>query len=566
MMKKDLLDVENVNVKSILTAVEEEKIIYVVIEKSYLESFSKVDFDEIIITNEEVENGYEEYLKSAKVIIIYKNNDEERLIATKIKEKLINYSYAIKMSLISNSEEIDINKFKQGICNGQWEYARWIIRDESSNGKIKEKIIEGILHYSIKKTLNYKVISDDEKKEKQIYIYRNGVYKEISYDILKSHVKKYIPIHLLTDKILRSVTNLLVSDEIKSRSIFMEDTHIINVVNGLYNVETGKLEKHSPEYIYENQLNVRFEENPINNGYWDNYINTLTMGDIELKNVLQELVGLILSNYNGALPKKMFILNGKKDTGKSKILTVLTEILGKRRNETIALQRLGDKFVLGNIRGKRLISSGEISTETIGIDAIEIIKMLTGRDEVPIEQKFYQKSNVDYEGVLFYCGNNLPNMKNAKVDIILDRIMIIPCNNEPIPLYEQDPNIINKLLKDKEYIFKWGLLGLNRLIKNNFKFSYSERIEVAISKYKKEIDSVGYFIERNFMITGERKDKIKTSELYNFYVKWCSQNLYYLHNKMDFKTRICDMGIMYNSKYQGNPYYEGLILKKDENN
>lgn len=557
---------ESDKVQRILKAIKAEKNIFIVMEKYDLQLLNNLKFNEIVITSRDIQNGYEEFIKGAKVIIMYKKNENEKLIAKEIKEKLKHYVYAKKMILIPDLGEIDIVQLKQDINTKRWEYAEWIQREDLSNGKVKERIIEGMLQYSIMETLNLQIICAPEKKEKQIYMYENGVYKEILYCALKSYVKKYIPTHLLTDKILSSITNLLVPDEINDSSIFKDEEHIINVKNGLYNVDTGKLERHRSDYISENQLNVCFNENIINKGYWDGYIDTLTMGDMELKDILQELVGLILSNYNGALPKKMFILNGQKDTGKSKILKVLIEMLGKRRNETVQLQRLGDKFALGNIRGKRLISSGEISMEIIGVEAIEYIKMLTGGDDVPTEQKFNQKSDVDYQGVLFYCGNNLPNMRNAKVDIILNRIMIIPCNNKSIPVNEQDPQILNKLLEDKEYIFKWGLVGLERLIKNNFRFSHSEKVKLATSKYKKDVDSVGYFLERNFIITGDRKDKIKTAELYNSYVKWCSQNLYHMHNKSDFRIRICDKGVLHNEKYQGNPYYEGLILKKDESN
>ncbi|EKQ51780.1 MULTISPECIES: phage/plasmid primase, P4 family [unclassified Clostridium] len=565
MEKNELLKNEEEKVKRILKAIKEEIDIYVIIDKNDSELRNKLDFNEIIITNEEIENGYKEYLKGAKVIIMYRNNEKEKLIAKEIKEKLKYYVYAKKMILMSDIEETNIKQLKHEINKKIWEYAEWINREELSNGKIKEKIIEGILHYAIMETLSLQVIGEIGKRERRIYMYDNGLYNEISYYTLKSYVKRYIPMHLLTDKILSNITNLLIPDEIYDSSIFIEEENIINVQNGLYNVLTEKLERHRPDYISNKQFKVNFNENPVNNGYWDKYIDTLIMGDIELKDILQELIGLILSNYNGTLPKKIFILNGKKDTGKSKIIKILNEILGNERNESIALQRLGDKFSLGNISGKRLISLGEISNETIDTDAIEYIKLLTGGDEVPVEQKFNPKMDVDYRGVLLYCGNNLPNLKSTEVEAILSRIMIIPCNNKPIPANEQDPQILKKLLEDKEYIFRWGLIGLNRLIKNKFKFSYSKRVESAIDKYTKDVDSVGHFIDRNFLITGNRKDKIRTSELYNSYVKWCSQNIYYAHNKMNFKIRICAKGVIYNAKYQGNPYYEGLILKKDEN-
>ncbi|MDU1604740.1 MAG: phage/plasmid primase, P4 family [Clostridium sp.] len=563
MDKYELRKTNDTKISNILKAIKEERNIYIVIEEYDAEILSEILFSDVIITHGDVNSGYEEYFKGAKVIIMHRDNEKDKEIVKRIKKKLEYYVYAIKSTLIPNIDKIDNSEIRKKICSVEWKYAMWIEKDEKPDGKFKEKIVQGKLEYFIGKTLNYYLIANGKNKKRKIYVYDAGVYKEISQENLKSYVKKYIPIHLVTDQILNSVTNLLVSNEINDPSILLGQDHIINLKNGLYNLETKRLEKHTPQYISENQLDICFNEKCINNGYWDKYIDTLTMGDIELKNVLQEWLGLIFSNYNGFLVKKMLMLIGERDTGKSKILNLIIELLGNDRNSSIKLQELGDKFALGDLEGKRLVSGGEIATDKMNAAAIEAIKMMTGGDTVPTEQKFESKSSTKFRGVLVYCGNHLPDMISTKFEAVFNRIMIVPCNNV-IPKDLQDPFIYNKLLKDKEYILMWALTGLDRLIKNKFKFSYSKKIEDATNKYKKEVDNIGHFINKNFLITGNRKDRIKTSELYNSYVHWCTINSYGTSNKGDFKTRVCDIGIVHNEKYQGNPYYEGLILKVSE--
>lgn len=560
MTQNYMLETENEKVEKILEAIEEERNIYIVIDKNDLELFRNLEFYETVITNEDIENGYQKYLKGAKVTIMYKNNDNEKLIATEIKEKLKHYVYAKKMFLISNIEEIDII---QEIGKKPWEYAQWIQRDMLTNSnRVREKIIEGKLAYSISKTINYCLIGEDGDKQRQIYIYNNGVYKEISFCALKSYVKEYIPIHLHTDKILTCVTNLLISSKAKDYSILTGEEDIINLKNGLYNVKTGKLEKHRIEYICGNQLNVKFNEKYTNSGYWDKYIDDLTMGDVELKNILQEWLGLTLSNYNGAMAKKMLILYGERDTGKSKFINFLEDILVDSV-EAIKIEDLGNKFALGNVRGKRLIYSGEIASIEIDAEAAETMKMLTGGDTVSTEKKFQDHKGTKFRGVLTYSGNHVPLMKGNNFEECFNRIIIIPCKNI-ITDNKKDPNIFSKILKDKEYIFNWGLIGLNRLIQNKFKFSYAKKAEDALNEYKKKVDSVGYYIDKKFIITGNRKDRIKSSELYKVYLTWCESSLDKPVNRLEFKNRLCKKGVLYNEKYQGNPYYEGVILKENE--
>ena len=116
--------------------------------------------------------------------------------------------------------------------------------------------------------------------------------------------------------------------------------NIINFKNGLYNVESSKLVEHNSDYITQNQFDMNFNKKPVNNGYWDKFMDSFTMGDIQLKNILQEWVGLILSNYNGSLVKKMLILYGEGDTGKSKFIDLLVKMIGEKR--TKVLWRISD--------------------------------------------------------------------------------------------------------------------------------------------------------------------------------------------------------------------------------
>lgn len=189
---------------------------------------------------------------------------------------------------------------------------------------------------------------------------------------------------------------------------------------------------------------------------------------------------------------------------------------------------------------------------------------MTGGDTVSTEKKFKDHKGTKFRGVLIYSSNHFPRMKGDNFEECFNRLIIIPCKNV-IPENKKDPNILSKILKDKEYIFKWGLIGLNRLIQNEFKFSYSKKSEIALNEYQKKVDSVGYYVDNKFVITGNRKDRIKSSELYKLYLGWCESSLDNAVNRLEFKNRLCKKGVLYNEKYQGNPHYEGLILKENEN-
>lgn len=565
------------NAQTILKEIEEERIIHIVGKKEEAKLLNKLGFVSTVITNRTLGflRNYAEYFKSAKVIILYKNNEKE--VAEKITRELEDYVYQIKSVVLSSSDDVDLkkivknkselNKLKQRINSVNWKYAKWIIReDKNSNGiiKVTEKINEGILNNCIRKTLKYELIGNCSSKEGLLYVYKQGVYKEISFRMLKGYVAEYIPTHLVTDRVLSSVANLLITKkETKDYSILEGKENIINFKNGLYNVETSKLVEHNPDYITQNQFDMNFNKRPVNNGYWDKFMDSFTMGDIEMKNILQEWVGLILSNYNGSLVKKMLILYGDGDTGKSKFIDLLVKMLCEKRTKVLDLEDLGQRFVLGDLERTRLIHSAELVPNSLGTYAVKILKKLTGEDMLRSEKKFVDSTNAGFKGVLVYGANELPKVNGNVLTPIFNRLMFIPCINV-IETEKQDPQLVSKLFKDKEYIFQWALEGLKRLKDNNFKFSYSKKAEIIKNKYIQDVDNVSLFIEDNCTSTQENKDRIKTTELYEAYIKWCEINSYEVCNKKDFRIRVCNIGFNYNRKYQGYPMYEGLKFNELE--
>ncbi|GEQ21119.1 hypothetical protein CBU02nite_16250 [Clostridium butyricum] len=495
-------------------------------------------------------DSYSKYFKGASVIIMPDNDKAGQDFAKEIQSKLKNYVHATKIITISDkpkgditdwiNEDHNINELKNIISNAQWKYAPWIYE---RNNKGDLGINQGIIANCIKKTLDYKLIGSPGSEKNMIFIYSNGVYKKIPKKTLNKYVKAYIPIHLISNNLINNISELLMSEEISSYPILNGDEDIINLQNGLYNVKTGKFNQHDSNYISSIQLDVNYNPNYINHGYWDNFLDTLTMGDNDLKNIIQEWYGLILSNYDAAEPKKVLILNGPGDTGKSKVISVLTTLLGDGNTKSIQLQKLGDRFELGNIYKMRLIHYGDLPAKIIDDNSTAIMKVLTGGDIVSIELKGLDTFDIKYRGAMMYSCNGLPIVGGDLGKHVFERFLIIPCGDS-IPKEKQNPKLMKQLLLDKEYIFQWSMEGLKRLIDNNFKFTYSSKSEQAKKDYAVKSDSVRAFINEYYDITGNKKDRIKIRDLYMCYEKYCSSNGKKTVSKDTFKDRMNNIGLV----------------------
>lgn len=512
-------------------------------------------------------DSYSKYFKGARVVIMPDNDTPGRDFALNIQSKLKNYAHATKIITISDkpkgditdwiNEGHDIGELKGKIIKDEpWQYAPWIYE---KNQKGNLGVNQGIIASCIKQNLSYKLIGTPGSNKAMIFIYSNGVYKEISKKFLNEYISKYIPGSLVSSSLLNNVTDLLTNGYTHPYSILNGEKNIINLENGLYDVSTGEFKPHDSDYLSSIQLNVKYNPNYINHGYWDSFINTLTMGDSELKAIIQEWYGLILSNYNATYPKKLLLLYGPGNTGKSKLISVLEQLLGKDNSESIQMQELGGRFALGNIFKTRLLCYGDLPSRAIDDNSLTILKVITGGDTLSVERKGIDPFKVEYRGALMYSCNELPVITGDLGKHVFDRFMIIPCDN-PIPKEQQNPNLLEQLLLDKEYIFAWSLEGLKRLLNNNFNFTYSEKSETAKKGYSLKSDNVRAFIEENYDITANKKDRIRLTELYSTYQIYCMQNGKRAVGKDVFKKRMANIGIIL-KPYHGYPTYQGIVKK-----
>ena len=512
-------------------------------------------------------DSYSKYFKGASVVILPDNDEAGQSFAKEIKSKLKNYAHATKLITISDkpkgditdwiNEGHDLNDFLDISKEHNWDYAPWIYE---KNKKGDLGINQGIIADCISKTLDYVIVGNPASQKAMIFTYSNGIYEEISKKALNKYVSDYIPNYLITSNLLNNITELLTNEKTYQYSMLIGDKNIINLKNGLYNVTTGELKPHDSKYISSTQLDVAYNPNPINHGYWDNFIDTLTMGDLQLKNIIQEWYGLILSNYDASEPKKLLLLYGPGDTGKSKLISILEKLLGEENSKSIQVQKLGDRFALGDIFKSRLLHYGDLPSKMIDDSSLTILKVLTGGDTLSVERKGIDSFTIKYRGALMYACNELPVITGDLGKHVFDRFMIIPCNN-PIPKEKQNPRILEQLLLDKEYIFNWSMEGLRRLLNNGLKFSYSEQSEASKEMYSLKRDSVRSFINEFYDLTDNTRNRVKLKDLYLRYEVYCAENGKRSVGRDTFKDRMSNIGLVL-KPYCGYPSYYGISEKE----
>ena len=292
------------------------------------------------------------------------------------------------------------------------------------------------------------------------------------------------------------------------------------------------------------QLKCNYNENPRNCGKSDKYIDDLTQGNEESILFLQEVSGVILSNIKGFRLKAIIGLQGKGDSGKTQFFNIIGKILGDDLVGTASLQKLSNsQFIGSSIYGKRIVFDGDLPSDPLS--NVDVIKKLSGGDVISVEFKGVDSFNYRFPGIIVFACNDMPYLGNDKGEHFYNRFNILQCNNV-IPKNEQNPFLADEIFNEEsEYVFKWALEGLRRVIKNGYKFTETKVISNLRENIKNEQDSVRAFITSNFEITNNHDDKIVLSALFNQYEVFCIEEGYNPCKRKSFRSKI---EIFYNLK------------------
>lgn len=433
-------------------------------------------------------------------------------------ETFINYDIKDKFRFKSTESKVLLSEFKElrkkieerkeakNIKNNMAEDLPWY--ESNSKGV---KFMPKILAKHLKDTENVIHVAEE------FYQYCNGVYKTVHAD----QIKKIIQDNLLD----REAKDFQISDTVnqyrimilKDLKLLNPNPYIINVRNGLYNVEEDKLYEHTPDYYSTVQLNVSYDNNadcPL----FKKFLNDAMSGDESQIKLIQEMLGYFLIPTQAA--QKSFVVVGVAAAGKSLLLRVINDILlGKDNVSNVSWQALNERFKTAELFGKLANIFADLPTKNI--DDNGIFKALVGEDYLTVEKKNKNPfSFQSYARLLFSC-NAIPKNYGDKSEGFYRRLIIIKFN-KAVPEEKRDPDLIYKFQSEADGIFKFALEGLKRLMSNNYVFGETEVNREALQQYKEDSDSILSFV-RDCCAFGD-EFKVSSSEIYDAYKDYCEKS------------------------------------------
>ena len=317
----------------------------------------------------------------------------------------------------------------------------------------------------------------------------------------------------------------------------MDYQNIINLRNGVLNLNDLSLNPHSPDYLCSYMLDTEYDSEA-GCPKWLDFLNQIFLKDQSLIDLLQEIFGACISN---ARTSKAAIFYGSGANGKSVVANILEYLCGSNNVAHLGLDRFQSTFGLQSLIGKKLNIATELETGNTKIITSNFKAIVTG-DSVQVNIKYQAPLETVLNCKLVFLTNNLPDTADTSNGYIR-RLLIVPFNYT-VPENQRDVFLTDKLKKEISGILNWSIEGMLRLQKNNCIFTQSPAAQECLKAYQNAINNTSEFFLSCF--TKHSDGKLRKSQIYDYYVQYCTLNGESYSNRADFwrslKSHFADKG------------------------
>lgn len=401
-----------------------------------------------------------------------------------------------------------------------------------------------------------------------VYLYNGKYYKKLSDDQLKSQI-----LSVLRDELeIKGNSKQL---DTGAAAIKAEPTIQVNdeklLVGGLclencvIDIASMTCADHDPRFFFTIKLDVQYQ-GPQPTPVMDRFLYQIAGGDPVLIKRIWQVIGYCLVPQDNRA-KRFFLFQGLGNTGKSVLGSLLSAFYEETAVGSVDAFRIGDRFSLSSLVNKALNISADLPSSALNDQAVGVIKQITGNDLVQVEEK-YKTPYATRVGCKLIFGTNHQLRTSTFDAAFLRRICLIPFNY-PVPKYQQDPYLLDKLKLEKAAIFWKAMEAYRELVANNYTFAGDDVYDMVNAKQAGEqlIDHdtcIEAFIERH--VAAMPDGFVPTEELHMFYL---SENPNGLSDRQKFSARFKQLAakkglVAVNKKKRvnGEPAngYEGIAL------
>ena len=218
------------------------------------------------------------------------------------------------------------------------------------------------------------------------------------------------------------------------------------------------------------------------------------------------------------------LLNGEGNNGKGTFIKLIQAFLGRDNYSAESLNRLlGNRFATSSLFTKLANFDADLKVNAFIKNGTDIIKVLTGNDEIMGEAKFMNDFKfTNYAKIIMAC-NKIPlttdrTIAFGKRMIIINFLKIFYGNDdnvdfiETLKTKEELSGLLNECLRRLPYMLQNGIRKLTKAVEKE-----------TWDKYDASVNPVEYFAREALEKTENDEDRITMIEMYEYFNEFANK-------------------------------------------
>ena len=289
---------------------------------------------------------------------------------------------------------------------------------------------------------------------------------------------------------------------------------LINLENGMLEIESGVLKKHDKSYRSTVQIPIEFDPQA-KSPRFKKYLQEVFPDDPGKITTLQEFAGYCL--YPRIFIHKCLFLIGSGANGKSLFINILIKVIGIENVAALELHLLSHRFLVGTLKDKLLNVSSEVQTNSKVQE--NVFKQVISGDLIQADVKHRDSFNFRPIAKHIFSMNEIPVITDRTY--ALARRLIVVKFNQRFEGDREDKRLEDKLTKELPGILNWCLEGLRRVVEND-QIAESKQMEGDKQEFLRAINPVANFVDEACGLN--KSFKVGKNSLYQGYVQYCSNS------------------------------------------
>ncbi len=255
----------------------------------------------------------------------------------------------------------------------------------------------------------------------RLYIFRGGNYHSDGASFVRQQVKQLLERMRLSSKwSSHKAEEVIKYIEVDAPLLWERPKlDVVNLLNGLLDVNTQTLSPHSADFLSPVQLPVKFDPSA-RCPAWDKFISEVFPGDSEA--IAWEIPAWLMTPDTSI--QKAILLMGDGANGKSTYLRGVLGFIGKHNTSAVSLHKLeNDRFSAARLIGRLANICPDLpGTE---LTSTSVFKAITGGDPMMAEYKFKDSFEFVPYARLVFSANHPPKSKDAS-PAFFRRWLVVP--------------------------------------------------------------------------------------------------------------------------------------------